>query len=359
MPRDRRPGFVTSLSEELKGVLPLFQDRVRRKGALSDDELVSLTTRMDADPAMYHPEHVTKEQVTSFESITTIDEQSGEELIKQGKVAFLIMAGGAGTRMGGPKLFAHLPAVGTSLLAWKLLQAGNMPTWVMTQPDMTKSIQRHMSSLALPLGMHGVIFEQFEGYRLTPDNRLLQIGPGIPELYPLGHGDVGPALIESGVLDDNPAIEHVVVCNVDNVLATPHPGIIGQHRRSGCKVTCELVERRKGDRGGCPVWIDGQMQIAEDFRLPENFADESSFHNTNTMIIDVDVLRWDVPWRWHRVRKDVNHRLVVQYERLLQQYTEECQTNFVLVPRDSRYAPVKTPEDLEKADKLLAGYRFK
>jgi UTP--glucose-1-phosphate uridylyltransferase len=355
----RDPGFVTSLKAELDAVEESMQQRVHRVGALTDAELVSLTTRMDADPALYHPDHATLEQVAKFDSITFADEQLGDDLIKKGEVAFVVLAGGAGTRMGGPKLFAKIPGLDISLLGWKLLQAGNMPVWVMTSPDMLKSIQRHVSSLAVPIGLDGVIFEQFEGYRLTPDNRLHWLAQGVPDMYPLGHGDVGPALVESGVLDDHPRVKHVIVCNVDNVLASPHPGIIGQHYRSGCKVTCELVERQKGDRGGVPAWVNNHLQIAEDFRLPEGFADESPFHNTNTMVIDADVLRMPIPWRWHRVRKDVNGRLVIQYERLLQQYTEECATNFVMTPRDARYAPVKTPEDLERAGKVLESYRYK
>jgi UDP-N-acetylglucosamine pyrophosphorylase len=242
-------------------------------------------------------------------------------------------------------------------LGWKLLQAGNLPVWVMTSFPTTQEIQRHISQLALPLGMNGCIFEQFLGYCLTPDNRLLLVD-GVPQLYPLGHGDVGPALIESGVLDDNPTVKYVYVCNVDNVLGSPHPGIIGRHIRRGRKVTCEVVEREKGDRGGCVAWVNNQLQIAEDFRLPSGFAEEAKYLNTNTFLIDVEVLRWPIPWRWHRVRKQVDNQIFVQYERLIQQYTEECETDFLVVPRETRYCAVKVPEDLERADKVISSYRF-
>lgn len=354
----KSPGFVTSLREDLVQVEPAIQFCVHRSGALTDKELVSLTTRMDADPALYHPDHASAEDVQVFDRVTVDDERVGEQLIKDGHVAFVMLAGGAGTRAGGPKVFARLEKVGTSLMGWKLLQSGNMPVWVMTSPDMLKSMQRHVSSLAVPIGLNGIVFEQFEGYRLTPDNRLLTMAPGVPELYPLGHGDVGPALVESKVLDDNPQVKHIVVCNVDNVLASPDPGIIGHHVRSGRKVTCELVERKRGDRGGVLACVNNQLQIAEDFRLPDGFANDALYHNTNTMVIDTDVLRWDIPWRWHRVRKEVGNRLVIQYERLLQQYTEECQTNFLLVPREVRYCCVKTHDDLERADELLGSFRF-
>jgi UDP-N-acetylglucosamine pyrophosphorylase len=208
------------------------------------------------------------------------------------------------------------------------------------------------------MGMNGCIFEQFEGYRLTPDNRL-QIGTtGLPELYPLGHGDVGPALVENGVLDDNPLVEYAYICNVDNVMASPHPGIIGRHIRTGAPVTCEVVRRRKNDKGGCLAWVNNHLQIAEDFRLPRGFAETSRWHNTNTMIINTSVLRSEIPWRWHRVRKHIDNRIVVQYERFLQQYTEEYRSDFLEVPRDVRYCPIKEPSDLKRAGKLVSSYRF-
>lgn len=346
-----------SLLNELNGVAPELRKRVQRAGGLSEQELASLTTRPDSDPALYHPDHASEKDVTAWTEVTSADESVGDRSIQNGEVAFVLLAGGAGTRLGEPKLFARLPELSLSLLGWKLLQAGNMPVWIMTQPMMTKEIQRHISTLALPLGMQGCIFEQFEGFRLTPDNRLSMLN-GMPEFYPLGHGDVGPALVESGVLDDNPKVKYVYVSNVDNVLASPHPGIVGLHIRSGRKVTCEVVERRQGDRGGVVAWVNNQLQIAEDFRLPTGFADEAKHFNTNTMIIDVDVLRWPIPWRWHRLRKHVDNRLVIQYERLLQQYTEECRATFVKVPRDARFLPIKTQEDLERAGTLLASYRF-
>lgn len=354
----KKPGFVGSLTNDLQAVWPEFQKHVHRPGGLTDQELVSLTTRMDADPALYHPDHATERDVSRWEDVTAADENVGEQAIKDGQVAFVLLAGGAATRFGEPKIFARLPSVGLSLLGWKLLQAGNMPVWVMTSFPTTQEIQRHISQLALPLGMNGSIFEQFLGYRLTPDNRLLLVD-GVPQLYPLGHGDVGPALIESGVLDDNPAVKYVYVCNVDNVLGSPHPGIIGRHIRRGRKVTCEVVERQKGDRGGCVAWVNNQLQIAEDFRLPQGFAEEAKYLNTNTFLIDVEVLRWPIPWRWHRVRKQVDNQIVIQYERLIQQYTEECETDFLVVPREARYCAVKVIENLEHADKVLESYRFR
>lgn len=353
------PGFLVSLKEELTTVDPTVAARVHRQGAMPDRELVSLATRIDADPATYLPGQASERDVTRFDAIDEEDERLGEELILSGKVAFVVLAGGAGTRMGAPKLFARIPGLDVSLLAWKLLQAGNMPVWVMAAPDTRNDVQRHIAALALPQGTSGVIFDQFEGYRLTPDNRLSMLAPGFPELHPLGHGDLGPALLEAGTLDDNPHVKHVIVCNVDNVLASPHSGLLGHHVRSGRRVTCEVVAREKADAGGVLAWVDDRLQVVESFRLPDGFVDEAPYHNTNSMVIDVETLRRPMAWRWHRTRKVVNNRLVVQHERLLQQYTEEHESGFVCVPREARYMPVKTHEQLAAAGEALAQYRFR
>lgn len=354
----KEPGFARALREELEHVLPEYQQRVHRAGALTDNELVSLTTRLDADPAMYLPDQPDERRVQRWDEVSGADEIIGDRLIKDGKVAFIILAGGAGTRMGGPKVFATIPGVGTSLLAWKVMQGGGMPTWIMTSAGNLDDIARHMRRLVLPPGSSYHVFEQFEGYRLSPDNRLSWVAPNVPDMYPLGHGDVGPALVESGVLADNPDVQYAYICNVDNVVASPHPGLVGYHVRQGADVTCEVVDRHPTDKGGTLAVIDNRLQIAEDWRLPAGFADEAKYHNTNTLIVDIGVLKSNIKWRWHRVRKQVGSKLVIQYERLLQQYTEEFPTQFVHVPREARYLGVKTPEDLEAAGKFLSSYKY-
>lgn len=348
-----------NLAQELKAVPDSIKKRVHRDGGIKDTELVALVSKSDIDTVIHSPNHPKASDVSSWDSVLPGDELRGEQAINDGEVAFVLLVGGVGTRAGGHKAFFRLPNVGLSLLAWKLLQAGQMPVWVMTTPDMTKEVQRHISGLALPMGMNGCIFEQFEGYRLTPDNHVQLGNLGLPELYPLGHGDIGPALMKNGVLDDNPNVKYAYVCNVDNVLASPHPGIIGRHIRVGASLTCEVVERQKNDRGGVVAGINGKLQIVEDFRLPHGFMNEAKHHNTNTMLINVDILRWSIPWRWHRVMKQVDGRTVIQYERLLQQYTEEHNTDFIAVPRLARYCPVKNNDDLNRAGELLKGYHFR
>lgn len=352
---------VHHLRDELVNVPLHWQELVHRKGALSDSELLSLVTDSDAHHTVCRPTHADASHVSILGDITPADDAAGADAMKKGEVAVVVLAGGAGTRMGGPKQFMVIPGVGTSLLAWKLMQCGDLPTWIMTSPRLMSQVADHIKPLALSPKLRGRIFEQFEGYRLTTDDHLsseiLEM-PDVPELYPLGHGDVGPALIESGILEQEPNVKWIYVCNVDNVMSAPYEGLVGYHIRHGASVTCEVVDRHPGDAGGVLAFVNGRLQIAEDWRLPAGFADKAAFHNTNSMLFDVGVLKSHIDWRWHRVQKHVDGRNVVQYERLIQQYTEEFGTVYVRFPRWMRYTPVKTPADLEVAGQAILATKF-
>lgn len=359
------PGFVKELLQDLASVSPDFKKRLQRRGALTEQQLLSLVCATPSE-ILTEIEHFTTP--TSYERLTWSSEarEAGFDAIRAGEVAFVVLAGGSGTRAGGPKAFMRLPKLGITLMANKLVQSGftthegeilQAPTWFMTSPAHLERMALHLGGLS-PIP-EGCVFEQFESYRLLPDNRLSFVEPGIPELYATGHGDVGPALVESGALADNPNVKHCVIVNCDNVMASLDPHVLGHHVLSKQPVTVELVEREKGDAGGIPVWHENRVQVAELFRLPDGFADEAKYHNTNTMIVSVEALKTELPWRWHRVRKQVDNRIVVQHERLVQQYTEAFPTNYVAVPRALRYLPIKTEADLLRADEMLNGNRVR
>lgn len=356
------PGFLADLRNDLASVHPDIKARLNRRGALTEDKLLSLVTATQDD--ISEAEHANVGDVTNYDSLYSW--QPACDAIRAGEIAFVVLAGGAGTRAGGPKAFMRLPKLGITLMANKLVQSGfathegeiiQAPTWFMTAPEIFEKMALHLGGLSPQ--PEGCVFEQFESYRLSVDNRLAFTAPGVPELHPTGHGDVGPALVESGVLNDSPNVKHVVIVNCDNVLASMDPMVLTHHLETGTHVTCEVVERQKTDRGGIPIWVDNRLQIVEDFRLPAEFVEGARYHNTNTMIVSVEALRSEVPWRWNRVRKQVGERIVVQHERLVQQYTEAFPTQYVLVERDRRYLPIKSEADLVHADEVLNGNRVR
>ena len=356
------PGFVKELQEDLNNVKPEIKAKQDRPGALVEKQLLSLCCATPQE--VVDGEHARPSDVVRYDELTSW--QPAVDAIRAGEIAFVVLAGGAGTRAGGPKAFMRLPKLGMTLMANKLVQSGftthdgeaiQAQTWFMTAPEHLERFGNHLIGL-VPQPSEGVVFEQFESYRLAVNNRIVFTEPGVPELYPTGHGDIGPALIESGVLDDHPNVKHCVIVNCDNVLASLDPIILSRHLEAGVDVTCELIDREKKDAGGVPVWVDNKLQVVENFRLPDGFIDGALYHNTNSFIISVEALKTSLPWRWHRIRKQVGNRLVIQYERLIQQYTEAFSTQYIVVDRKRRYLPVKVEGDLERADEFLNGNRL-
>jgi len=218
-------------------------------------------------------------------------------------------------------------------------------------------VKSHMSTLSFKGDVK--MFQQYQSVRLTPDNRL-HLEDDEPSFYPCGHGDVIPALKESGVLDEFIAGggKYIMIVNVDNVLAGLDPSLIGHHIKANKPVTCEVVEKLPTDTGGLLCDVAGTNQIVEQFRIMGN-VDMSQFTwlNTNSMIVDANLAFEEVRWSWHRVKKNVDGKLVVQYERLLQDLTSTFQTSYVEVPRYSHFMPIKTTADLQTAYELLNGNR--
>ena len=98
---------------------------------------------------------------------------------------------------------------------------------------------------------------------------------------------------------------------------------------------------------------NGINQIVEEFRFTaETDPSQFQFMNTNTMIVKADLDFNMIDWHWHRVKKNLDGSLVVQYERLLQQLTEHFKTQFVEVQRDERFTPIKSASDLDKLRQL-------
>ncbi len=144
----------------------------------------------------------------------------------------------------------------------------------------------------------------------------------------------------------------VTVSNVDNLGARVEPAVIGMHLRSGRPVTCE-VARKDGDMGGAPVRVDGRLQLLEGPRFPKEFDQGLvPVFNTNTALFDLDALDRDYDLTWLYVQKDAGGRTAVQVERVYHEVSAFLPTTYLEVPRRGprgRFFPIKTPDDLERA----------
>ncbi|HEX9051443.1 MAG TPA: UTP--glucose-1-phosphate uridylyltransferase [Anaeromyxobacter sp.] len=288
---------------------------------------------------------------------------AGEQALQEGRIASVVVAGGAGTRFGGA-VKALVPVLGgRTFLDLKLEDARRaagpagrpVPIAVMTSPLTHEAISRRVR------GEPGVmVFEQRMLPRLTPELEIAREPDGAPSLAPAGHGDFFRALRESGVGAALAArgVRVVYFSNVDNLAATLDPAVLGAHLALGGAVTVEVAARRgpsgKLDAGAAPVRLGDRVQLVE-------HVDPAGHPliSTNNIAFDLRaILAREVALPWRVARKQVDGRPLLQLEQITAEVTGLAgpdgeplfPTRFVEVPRDdpatTRFEPVKEQEDL-------------
>jgi len=285
----------------------------------------------------------------------------GREAIHAGHVGAVVLAGGMATRFGGVVKAAVDALPGRSFLDLKLAElrhtaehlGGRVPVYLMTSfatdDDVTALARAHTSVVA-----PAETFAQFVSLRLTPEGDLFREDDGRASPYAPGHGDLSFALRASGVLARFRAAggRTLFMSNVDNLAATLDPTLVGAHLASGAAITAEVTEKEPGEKGGAPARVDDKPQIVEAFRFPEGFdQDAIPVFNTNTLALEPAAIDRDFPLTWFAVRKKVDGRDAVQFERLVGELTALLPCAFVRVPRygvEGRFQPAKDPAELAR-----------
>jgi UTP--glucose-1-phosphate uridylyltransferase len=262
-------------------------------------------------------------------------------------VAVAVLNGGMATRFGGAVKGLVEAVDGVCFLDWKLRDAerAGVPFVLMNSFATDEETRRHLGDRD-----DVVVFSQSVLLRLTPEGELF---PG-PSPYSPGHGDFAV----HAPIDELRArgIRTLMLSNVDNLAARPDPRVLAAHRAAGNPVTIEVTVV-EGDPGGAPVRVNGRPQVVEGFRFPPAFDPHTlPIFSTNSLVIEVDALAQDFPLTWLYVEKDVDGGKAVQLERLVNELSAFLPTTYLVVPRHgtkSRFVPVKTPEDFERARPLL------
>ena len=114
-------------------------------------------------------------------------------------------------------------------------------------------------------------------------------------LHPVGHWFELPNLFKNGVLArllaERPQLRTLMLHNIDTVGADVDPAILGAHLHSGATMTVEVITRRVEDRGGGLARVDGQLRLIEGLALPrEEDEFRLSYYNSNTFWVDIDRL---------------------------------------------------------------------
>jgi len=293
--------------------------------------------------------------------------QLGQQALLDGEVGMVILNGGMATRFGGAVKGCVDVFDGRSFLELKLEDAGrwsgHVDVLLMNSFNTDEITRDHLADhdYFACEEEHVYPFTQGINLRLTAEGDLFREEDGSVSPYPPGHGDLRDALVEGpleGFLDRGG--RYLMMSNVDNLMATLDPLVIGSHvraSRSGAEMTVEAVESAPDDSGGKPARVDGNLRLVESFQFPEHFPWETiPVHNTNTLTFDAEVLQRDFDLNWYVVEKEVEGRTAIQFERIAGELSAELDTHVLNVPRNgewSRYLPVKRRSDMEENREFL------
>lgn len=314
---------------------------------------------------------------------------AGEEMLRNGEVGVLIVAGGEGSRLGfaQPKgCFPIGPVRSTPLfqiflektLAASRKYGVTIPVYVMTSPTTHHETTRFLNEadwFGIPSEARHV-FCQGTLPAVDFKNQILMAGPSQLSLSPDGHGGILPALVSSGLLEtmQRRGVEHLFYCQIDNAAApVPDPVLVGLHGLEQSEVTILVTEKHSPrDRVGTVVSLNDRLHILEYTLIPESIAtqrDENGslrYRSANTGIhllsrnflarcaSQIDLLPF------HRAIKTVSHvdsngnQVVpdepnaVKFERFIFDLFPQAQKSLLIdVDAESAFIPLKDARSTE------------
>ena len=216
--------------------------------------------------------------------------ERGSQLLHQGKIAMILVAGGQGTRLGfdqpkgmfpiGPLSHRTLFEIFVDRVKALSSHYGSViPLYVMTSPATHEPTVEY--------------FEQQGRFGLAPDEltifcqgtmpavdietgKLLRASETELALSPNGHGGMLDALVDSGCFEaaSRRGIEHFFYGQIDNPLVQVcDEELVGYHALAESDMTTQVVRKSHPlEKVGNVVDIDGKVQIIEYSDLPEEYA---------------------------------------------------------------------------------------
>jgi UDP-N-acetylglucosamine/UDP-N-acetylgalactosamine diphosphorylase len=322
----QRAALLADLEQvDLERCLPLIETLVKRPPGLA------VPGRIEP------PEVLPAEPDAARRALYAQARQTGEQAVRDGRVAAFTVAGGQGTRLGldGPKGALPISPVREAclfqLFAEMLLgterRYGRRPRWyIMTSPSnhaqTLEVFERHRWFGLRPADV--MLFPQRQMPAFLPDGRIAMAERHRLALSPDGHGGSLWALSASGALEDmrSRGIEYISYFQVDNPLVRAiDPLLIGLHIAGGSEMSSKAVTKAHDtERVGNFCRVDGRLCVIEYSDLPTELArarNPDGSRRFDAGSIAVHVLsrnfverltdsRSGVELPWHRAEKKVN-----------------------------------------------------
>jgi UDP-N-acetylglucosamine/UDP-N-acetylgalactosamine diphosphorylase len=306
--------------------------------------------------------------------------QVGEELLRAGRVGYVLVAGGQASRLGfeAPKgAFPIGPVSGRPLFAFhaQRLRAAarrfgtRTPWYVMTSPANDADTRAFFAGH----GHFGLdpddvfFFSQDMLPALDEQGRVLFASPDSLFLAPNGHGGCLLGLASSGALDDmqRRGLTELSYFQVDNPLVRPaDPLFLGLHHAARAGMSSKIVRKRDaGEKVGVLGRVDGQLACIEYSDLPPALREarepggELRFRAGNIAVHALSVefiarlTRGGLELPWHLARKKMRvaeadglavERMGIKFEAFVFDALAHSGASIVLeVERSEEFSPVK------------------
>jgi UDP-N-acetylglucosamine/UDP-N-acetylgalactosamine diphosphorylase len=259
-------------------------------------QLSRLYAERDRAFAVPSPEKIQPVPVMCLDADATAARQRGEEALRQGEVAVLLVAGGQGSRLGfdQPKgMFPIGPVTNKTLfqihaekvLALRRRHGKPLPFLVMTSPATdgeTRAFFAGHRNFGLPADEVAFFCQGTMPALDRATGRLILEAPGRLFLSPNGHGGTLTALADSGLLERlrRQRIRYIYYFQVDNPLVqVADPVFLGHHVLTRADVSAKIVPKESPtDKLGNLVLVDGRCTMIEYSDLPEALARAADEH---------------------------------------------------------------------------------
>ncbi len=308
----------------------------------------------------------------------------GAELLAAGRVGFVLVAGGQGSRLGfdGPKGAYEIgPVTSKSLFEWHAarIQAagtrhGFQPRWYVMTSAANDAATRAFFDANGHFGFDPAdvfLFQQDMLPALDPEGKIVLAAPGELFLAPNGHGGTLAALKSSGALADMAAhgIEQLSYFQVDNPLGRhADPLFIGLHDLAAAEMSSKVVAKRDAaEKVGVLGLLNGVLgcieysDLSDDLRHATDERGELLFNagNIAAHVIRRDFVEeltegGDLDLPWHVARKNLKcissdgqpaERPGVKFETFIFDALARTSASVVLeVLREEEFSPVKNAE---------------